>query len=95
MKQINCNLEIKTLAGDSIPDGKDNLTVGAIVASILSTERFPNIKPLKAYALAQRFFSSETIELDDSDLSDVLAAVEANEKWIPLVLAQVIQELKK
>jgi hypothetical protein len=69
------------------------MTVGDVISSILTTKKLEQFHILKAYALAQRFYRSETTDLDDSDYSALRDVVEKNDQFIPLVIAQVLQAL--
>lgn len=69
------------------------LTVGDALATIFTTKKLLRFSPLKAYALAQRFYKAELIEIDDSDYSNLREVIENNDQFTPLVLAQILQTL--
>lgn len=71
-------------------DGKV-LTIGFVLERSLTVEPFNHIKPLKALAMAQRFHSGETIEIDESDLSDLRQAIEESKIWTPIVKGRALQ----
>jgi hypothetical protein len=73
--------------------GGRELTVGDVISTILTTRKIDQFNPLKAYALAQRFYMIDTTELDESDFNSLRDMVEKNDQYIPLVRAQVLQVL--
>ena len=91
--KLNCNHAVKKLNGDPlVKDGKE-LTIGTVLSTILTTEPTEHLKPLKAYALAQRLYSQASTDLDEGDIAALVSIVESNKTWVPLVIAQVIQVL--
>jgi hypothetical protein len=73
--------------------GGRDLTIGDVISTILTTKKVEQFNALKAFALAQRFYSSELTDLDDSDYSGLRDMVERNDQFTPLVLAQVLRVL--
>jgi hypothetical protein len=83
------------LVSNGLPQltGGRQMTVGDVLSSILTTKKLDQFNTLKAYALAQRFYNSESTDLDDSDYSALREVVEKNDQYVPLVLVQVLQAL--
>lgn len=73
--------------------GGRDLTAGDVISTILTTKKVEQFNALKAFALAQRFYSAEVTDLDDSDYSGLRDLVERNDQFTPLVLAQVLRVL--
>jgi hypothetical protein len=70
--------------------GKTMLTLGDVVGTILSEEKSESIKPMKAWLLAQKFYTLETVEFDMSDFKNIKSAVENSSKFVPFVIGQII-----
>jgi hypothetical protein len=85
--------QIVVVNGQPQMTGGRELTVGDVISTILTTKKIDQFNPLKAYALAQRFFMTEFTELDESDFSSLRDMIEKNDQYIPLVRAQVLQVL--
>jgi hypothetical protein len=79
--------------GRPLLGGGREMTIGDVISSILTTKKVDQFNPLKAYALAQRFYRAEVTDLDDSDHGSMREIVEKRDQFIPLVLAQVLQSL--
>jgi hypothetical protein len=95
--KINADMVIKRLNGvpvtaDQEP-GSQELTVGGVISTILSTKKVDQFNPLKAYSLAQRFYKGGLIEIDEGDYSSLRQVIENNDQYVPFVLAQVLQAL--
>jgi len=69
------------------------LTVGFVISSILSGEKVKQFTPLKALALAKRFFKETETEVDEGDFSSLREMIDQNERWTPLVLGRVLEHL--
>ena len=95
--KINSDIVIKRLNGSPVmadqEPGSRELTVGGVVSTILSTKKIEQFNPLKAYALAQRFYKGGFIEIDEGDYSSLREVIEKNDQYVPFVLAQVIQAM--
>jgi hypothetical protein len=66
-------------------------TAGDVIAAILSTKKTEKFNTLKAYALAQRFYRADTVDLDEADYQALREVIEGNDQYVPLVTAQIIQ----
>lgn len=93
--KFNSKQVLKNLDGKEIQDGKDGgLTVGKVLAIILTSTSDKSPDPLKSYALGIRLYNAtETVELEDNDVNFLKDAVSRNESYISLVRGQVIQIL--
>ena len=95
--KINSDIVIKRLNGSPVmadqEPGSRELTVGGVVSTILSTKKIEQFNPLKAYALAQRFYKGGMIDIDEGDYSSLREVIEKNDQYVPFVLAQVIQAM--
>jgi hypothetical protein len=90
---LDINGQMVIINGNPQMIGGRELTVGDVISSILTTKKLEQFNPLKAYALAQRFYMTEFTDLDDSDFSAMREMIEKNDQYIPLVRAQVLQIL--
>ena len=85
---------VKTVVGGQpqITGGRD-LTVGDVISSILTTKKVEQFNTLKAWALSQRFYRADSVEVDDGDFISLREIVEQNDQFFPFVLAQTLQAL--
>lgn len=87
--KLNMSRPIQSLIGDPILDGKEPLTIGKVLAAILANEKGAHFKPIKAWALAQRFFTSDEVALDFDDFENLKKTLEESAAWTPLVIGQI------
>ena len=91
--KLDTNSPIVDLDNKPIMIDEKPLTIGRLVSEILTQVPNDTWKPLKALAVSQRFHSGETIDLDDSDASDLRQIIENNKTHKPLVLGRILQIL--
>ncbi len=86
---MNIKKTVKDLDGNDIK----GISVGKAIASILASEKTAD--PLRSFALAQKFYTEEDIELDASEKEYVTQLVTSNNSFSPLVTGQLIMALKE
>lgn len=92
--KIKCKEVLKTLQGQPIKDGKEELTLGMTVANILLQPRQDKkFSTLKAFSLAQKFFNENEVDLDDADLKTLKELLETDTFFSPLVTGQILKIL--
>ena len=86
--KINCKVLLKTLAGESLMNGKETLSLGEALANILSASEEQG--KMKLYVLATKFYQQESVDLDASDLALVKKVVASSRAYAgALVQGQV------
>jgi len=63
------------------------MTVGDVIATILSTKKVDQFNVLKADVLARRFYRADFVDLDEADLTSLLEVIDQNDQFVPFVLA--------
>lgn len=91
--KISLRDNLLDFSGQPLRDDRGELvTAGRALATILNF-RQNDPDPLRAYALSQKMYQDETIELNQSDVEYVEAAIKANGSYYPLVKGQLIMIL--
>lgn len=86
---IDASKELKNFKGEALKDDdQTSVTLGKAIASVLITSKTAG--KMKSYVLAQRFYDSKKVELDEADLELVRSEVEKSEAMGNLVLGQVL-----
>lgn len=80
---IKTNIKLKDLADKEI-----DLTVGQAIANVLVSDDAGG--KMKSFVLAKRFYSSESMDVDEADLSLVKSAIERNKSYTPLITGQLL-----
>jgi len=96
--KINTRTPITMLDGSPIKlDNGNVFTLGDAVSLILINDPDPSKtwRPLKALAVAQRFYKEETVDLDDGDIGSLRQIIENNESRTKLVLGRILQILNE
>lgn len=89
---INTTLPLVNLKGEQLKDSEEPVTVGSVLANYLSQNK-GKFTALKAWALAQRFYTEETIELDDADARLLIETVESIDTIVPMAVGQILNHL--
>ena len=85
---------LKTLAGKDIQDAEQKpFTVGHALSEILLTTKVGG--KMKMFVLAQKFFSDESVEVDEADLALVKSSVEGSDVYNNLINGQLLMILSK
>ncbi len=90
--KINTGATVNTLKDEPYTiDGKP-LTVGQVIAEALAVDKTGG--KMKLYALADRCFKNESVEVDAADLSLMKRAVEESTAYNNIVNGQVLVALE-
>ena len=94
---INTDVIIKNLDGTKIPSDKDGeFTVGRAIGIILSSDREQKkFDALKAYILAQKFYSDKSVDIDKADLKSLTEILQGTKAYPPLVLGQLLLAIEE
>lgn len=90
---MKINTETVLLGLDGKPlktDKQEDLTVGKAVSAILTLDKNEFIEPMKAWILAQRFYSQAEVDLDRADFASLKDAIRTNPRWTPQVVGQIL-----
>jgi len=87
MAKIETKKAIVNLNGEEFKNGEEVFTIGHALANILLANEAGG--KMKLYALAQKFWNDEEVELDAADLSLVKKAVETTKSYGALVAGQL------
>lgn len=90
---IKINTPLKLLSGKPIPTEDGDLTLGVAIANILSNTKKGGA--MKLFILAQKFFSQDSVEIDEADLKLVESAVESSESYFTVVTGQILLVLSE
>jgi hypothetical protein len=63
-------------------------TVGEYLADILGMDKTPHFRPMKAYELGRKFGTQETVEIDNSDWTDLKAVLDESQRP-PVIVGQI------
>lgn len=89
MIKLKLDFELKHLSGETLLDDKEKpLLPHKIAADALAKSAQGD--PLKLYDLAQRFWESAVVELDQSDFDTARAALLAS-NLIPMIKAPIVR----
>lgn len=92
--KINTKQAIKSLKNEDIKTPEGTIfTIGTPISNILLESKDGG--KMKMFILAQKFFSDEIVDLDESDLILVKNAIEKTEQYNNLVTGQILQFLNK
>jgi len=92
--KINSKEVLKTLEGEELKSGEDVFTMGKVLSEILLTDKTEG--KMKLYALAQRFYAEDTVELDKADFALVKETVKRSTTYNgnALILGQTMTILE-
>ena len=89
MIKIDTTVIIKNLKGEAFKDEDQNdLTLGKTISMCLSTSQQGG--KMKSFLLAQKFYESDSVEVDIADFGIVKQAVETYQHSNNLVLGQAL-----
>lgn len=91
MKVINLKQPLNTLSGLPLKDGAELVTIGKVVANILLASEAGG--KMKLYALAQRCYGDDSVELDTADFGMVTREIENTKAYTVLVTGQLLSIL--
>lgn len=95
--KINNQETLKDLNGDIVKDSSNNnapITVGKAIAGILTTpKQNSNFDPLKAYTLAQKFYSDKEVDLDEADMISLKKEIKENKGSHVVISGQLLKIL--
>lgn len=87
--KINTKTKILNLKGEEILDqDKNAITIGYYLSEILLLDKTAG--KMKAFILAQKFATTDEVEVDSADLTMIKNAVEKNESFNNLILGQLL-----
>lgn len=97
-KKIELSTGITTLSGEVIksPDGQP-FTVGKALAEILVSSKKTDTSALKLRVLAEKFYNSDEIKLDEADFKIIKNSVSAAEIYSVLItgfLERILDSIK-
>jgi len=84
---IQANTILKDFAGKELKQDGENLTLGKALSNCLLTSKVTG--KMKLYLLAQKLFSQDKVEVDESDLNLIKNCAEGSEMYHALVIGQV------
>jgi len=93
--KIQASLPLTNLKGQPYEIGEEKapLTLGAVIAECLATDTTAG--KMKIYALATKFYTTDTVEVDSADMIMIKKAVEENKSYGALILGQVLTLLEE
>lgn len=96
MKKIDVTKAITMLDGSPILTSEDNssvFTIGKAIANILLASKNKKNDAFKLYALAKRFYESNSIEIDDADFGLILDLIKEDQSYGVLINGQILELL--
>ena len=86
--KINTKQVLTGFDSKPLPSENGDLTVSAVISKCLGAEKSPD--PLKAFILAQKFYTQDEVEVDASDKIFIKEAMRSSQFWTPLVIGQIL-----
>ncbi len=77
--KIDLKQKINTLSGAPYKVGDEDLTLGGVIAEVLASDASGG--KMKLYALAQKAFKQDELEVDTADLALIKAAFEQTKAY--------------
>ena len=93
--KLNLNQVLLGLDGKELKMGEDNMTVGKMLAGVVSNSKSTEFDHFKKFSLATKFYNESESDLDKSDNDKLLKIIEQDQNFGSIILGQLIGILKK
>ncbi len=91
--KIDTKQIVNNLAGKAYQSDEKDLTLGAVIAESLASSGTGG--KMKIYILAQKAYTSDSIEVDEADMSLIKRCVEECKSYNNVILGQALAMLEE